>query len=139
MVLAYYGIRVSERRLAALAGCKPARHPEGTSAEGIVRTAGHFGLRSTVCDRASIGDLRQTIKAGHPPIVDWFSGDEGHYSVVVDVTPTRIVLRDPERRAPHRLRHADFERVWFDFSGRRIERPRDIHVRRMIVVRPPPT
>lgn len=135
MVLAYHGISASERLLAKLTGCKPVWHPEGTSAEGIIRGAERFGLRGRVLDRSSIPTLRRLVRRGVPPIVDWFSVDEGHYSVVVDVTAERVVLRDPSVPGFVRLPHDTFLRVWFDFHGA-ARSPKALIVRRAIVVSP---
>lgn len=135
MVLAYHGISASERLLSRLTGCKPVWHPEGTSAEGIIRGAEHYGLRGRVVDGADIPTLKKLIRAGIPPIVDWFSVDEGHYSVVVDVTRSHVVLRDPSRPGYVRMPHKTFLRVWFDFRAGARSRE-GLIVRRAIVVAP---
>jgi ABC-type bacteriocin/lantibiotic exporter with double-glycine peptidase domain len=133
MVLALYGIVASERRLAVLTGCKPAWHPAGTSAKGIVAAAERFGLRGRILDRSDIATLRALVRQGIPPIVAWFSVDEGHYSVVVDVTRTHVVLRDPYRPGHVRMTHRTFGNVWFDFRAGERSR-KGLIVRRAIVV-----
>ena len=134
MVLAFYGIRASERLLVKLSDCKPIWHPEGTSAKGIVRAAKHFGLQARIVDRTDIATLRRLVRDGIPPIINWFSVDDGHYSVVVDVTQKHVVLRDPERPGRVRLTHKVFQRVWFDFRAGKLS-PQALIVRRAIVVR----
>lgn len=134
MVLAFYGIRATERRLAKLADCKPVWHPEGTSAAGIVRAAKQYDLKGHILDQADIPTLKKLVKAGIPPIVNWFSTNEGHYSVVVAVTRSHVVLRDPEKRAVQRIPHRVFRRIWFDFSGDYLHSPKDLILRRAIVV-----
>ena len=48
-------------------------------------------------------------------IVDWFSENDGHYSVVTRATRSEVTLMDPER-GYRTLPRSVFERVWFDFD-----------------------
>jgi len=141
MVLDYYGISVSEKELAKLAGYS---EKKGTSIEGLMKAAGHFGLHSFVKSNSSLEDLEFFIKKKIPVIVDWFFEDDGHYSVVVDINKKEVVLMDPvlrkvlifvrRRRFPPEV----FFRIWFDFPGNFIKKKSDLSLRNMIVITPFP-
>jgi len=131
MVLAYFGVNKSERELGRLSGCTSRW---GTPGEGLLAAARKLGFEGKIIDHADIGDLRAYVKKKIPVIVDWFSTDEGHYSVVVDVTRTHLVLQDPEFGRTRSMTHADFKRVWFDFPGDYLKTKSDIRIRRMIVI-----
>ncbi len=66
--------------------------------------------------------------------MDWFSGDDGHYSVVVGIDRKYIHLQDPELGKVRSLDIPTFRRVWFDFPGDMLHSHRDLILRRMIVV-----
>lgn len=137
MVLEYYGIRVSEGRVARLS-C--ATKGKGTTAEGIIKAAKSFGLHALLKDNSSIADLDYFVKRNIPVIVDWFEEDDGHYSVVFHIEEGKIFLANSSsniRKAKEVEMPAEkFLRVWFDFPGPFIERKRDIILRRMIVLTP---
>lgn len=134
MVLAYYGVDRSERALARLAG---ATREFGVDAPGLMRAARALGFRARVRDHATFSDIRRyVIDRKMPVIVDWFSADEGHYSVVVHVDRRHIYLQDPELGRVRKMRRGDFRRIWFDFSTDYLRKKRDLQLRRMIVVEP---
>ncbi|MBI4148608.1 C39 family peptidase [Candidatus Woesearchaeota archaeon] len=133
MVLEYYGIKKTERELARLAGTS-ARW--GTPARGLLKAAHRLGLTGIVKDNAQISDIRKYISKKIPAIVNWFSTDEGHYSVVVGIDKKLIYLQDPELAAIRKLDLVMFKRVWFDFHGDYIRRKSDIVLRRMVVLLP---
>jgi predicted double-glycine peptidase len=81
-----------------------------------------------------VSDLQKLLKKGIPAIVDWFSTDEGHYSVAVGVDKSNIYLQDPELGRIRKMKREDFQRVWFDFPGDCIKSKKDLIVRRMIVI-----
>jgi ABC-type bacteriocin/lantibiotic exporter with double-glycine peptidase domain len=132
MLFAYYGKRISQRRIGRLARTT---RKHGTTAERLVRVAKQLGFTASIKDSASFDDIQRQLRRGVPPIVDWFSTDEGHYSVVVGLDKRRIYLADPELARVRALDRATFYRVWFDFRGGHIKRPSDIHLRRMILVK----
>lgn len=132
-VLAYYGISKSEAELARLAGATRAK---GVEAARIVRAARKLGFHAEVMDLSTLNQLRKLVRYQKiPVIVDWFSTDEGHYSVAVGMDRKNIHLMDPELGGIRTLPLKDFERVWFDFSPPVMRSARDLVLRRMIVIR----
>lgn len=132
MVLDYYGIKKSEKELVKLSGWTSEL---GVSAENLAKVAKKFGLKAVIKDFATIGDLRKYIlQKKMPVIVDWFSTDEGHYSVAVDIDKENIYLEDPEWGRLIAMRADTFKRVWFDFPGDFIKSKNEIVVRRMIIL-----
>lgn len=135
MVLAFYGLEKSELALARLAGTK---RRTGTPAAGLVKAAQTLGFEASVHDLAELKDIAAWLKKGVPVIVDWFSTDEGHYSVAVGMDRKQIHLVDPELGALRSVPLKDFYRIWFDFPGDYLKRKEDLVIRRMVVVRPGP-
>ncbi|MEK7555074.1 MAG: cysteine peptidase family C39 domain-containing protein [Patescibacteria group bacterium] len=132
IVLGYYGVTVSEKKLAKLARSDN----WGTRAEHLVATAKKLGFNAHIKNFADLSDIRTYVKRGIPVIVDWFSGDDGHYSPVAGIDAKYIYLQDSELG---RIRHIDlktFKRVWFDFTGDFLKKKSDIVLRSMIVVFP---
>lgn len=133
MVLEFFGVQISESRLAGLSGCTPAR---GVSAQKLVKAARRFGMKGIVKDSSTLADIRHFIlRKRIPVIVDWFSTNDGHYSVVVDITQTHIVLQDPEIGRKRTMDLRTFNRVWFDFPGDAIQK-KQLNIRRMIAIFP---
>lgn len=132
MTLDYYGVKASAEKLAELSGCTPEK---GVGAEGILKAAKHFGLNGFVKDLADFKDIETYVKEKKVPlIVDWFSTDEGHYSIVVDIDDNFIYLRDPLYRSIQKMERVIFKRVWFDFSSDFLRSKDDLILRRIIVV-----
>ncbi|MDO8599284.1 MAG: cysteine peptidase family C39 domain-containing protein [bacterium] len=133
MVLRYYGIAASEDDVAARSGCS---RRNGVDAESLVDVARSFGCTGAIHDIATIRDLRAHVVAQTPPIVDWFSEDDGHYSVVVGIGRRAITLLDPAFGGFHVMPIRRFHRVWFDFPGEFIRSRDDLCIRRMIIIQP---
>jgi len=139
MVLDYYGVSVSEAEIARVSG---ASSKKGTSKEGLIKAAKHFGFQVFSKTESTLEDLRYFVKRGIPVIVDWFSQDDGHYSVVVDIDKKNIILMDPELRKilvfikKRKFSTETFFRIWFDFPGRFIKNPGDLILRLMLVLTP---
>ncbi len=133
-VLAYYGISATEAKLAKLLGTTATN---GTTAEALVRVAKSFGLNSFIKDNSELSDLKKYVDKKIPVIVAWFSGTDGHYSVVVDMNREQVYLQDPELGHLRAMHHVWFKRVWFDFWGPYMKKTNDLILRRMIVVAPP--
>ena len=135
MVLDYFGIKVSEKKLIRLTG---ATAKKGTSAEGIKKTAQKLGFLVGIKDGASFSDIKYWLNKKVPVIVSWFSVyggyPEGHYSVVVDLDRNYIYLQDPEIAAIRKMNKKDFLRVWFDFEGDFMKSKNDLVLRRLISV-----
>lgn len=133
MVLEYYGVSVSESALAKASG---ASRSKGVSKEGLIKAARHFGFDVFAKEKSTFGDLQRFIKKGTPVIVDWFSEDDGHYSVAINIDKKNIILMDPELKGKRKLSLEKFQRLWFDFPGKFIKEPKDLVLRLMIAVTP---
>ncbi|MBI2668828.1 C39 family peptidase [Candidatus Woesearchaeota archaeon] len=131
MVLEFYGLKKSERELAKLAQASAA----GVNAEQLVKIVRKLRFRAQVKDFCTLSDIRYFMKRKIPVIVDWFSADEGHYSVVVRINRENIFLQDPELGQLRAMRKKTFKRVWFDFPGDFLRSKEDMVVRRMIVIK----
>jgi len=133
MVLDYYGVRRSERALARLSG---ATRSQGVEAPGLARAARKLGFTALIKDRATLSDIKRYVKKGIPVIVDWFSKDDGHYSVVVGVSSDTMYLQDPEIGRMRVMSTKTFKRVWFDFPGDVLRSKNAVILQRMLVVYP---
>lgn len=141
-VFNYWGFSFSESEIAEIAGTS---EDKGTTKEGLTRAAEHFGFNAFAEENASLDDLRDYIKQEIPVIVAWFSKDDGHYSVVVDIDKDNkgnIFLADPALKKPflygntRKMSCRKFQRLWFDFPGDYIKEPKDLILRLIIVATP---
>lgn len=132
-VLRYYGDRVSVSRLIHLT---KATVEDGTEPENMVAAARARGFHVFVRAWAELNDLEEALRHQQPPIVLWFSVDEGHYSVVVAVSKRFLYLADPEYGRIHRLPRDVFRRTWFDFDTSEYELHTRVYARWMMVVEP---
>lgn len=132
MVLEYYGIKKSENELAKLSGAK--KHT-GVGVEGLIKAAKELGFKGFFKDFSDVNGIRKyVIDKKIPVIVDWFSTDDGHYSVVVGIDKNNIYLQDPELGDLRAMELDTFKRVWFDFPSDFLRSKDDIIIRRIIVV-----
>ena len=113
-ILAFYGIGKSEAELAELSG---ANRREGVGIAGLISAAKALGFHAKAKAKATLEELEDIVNQGIPVIVDWFSTDEGHYSVVTGIDKENIYLQDPELAKIRSKPRKEFERVWFDFDG----------------------
>lgn len=134
MVLRFYGDDHGQKELARLSH---ATHEDGAPGEQIVSAAKKLGYKAWLRDDSDIEDLKDLVDKGIPVIVDWFSKDMGHYSVVtkIDRKKKTITIQDPEIARSRTMDLDDFVNVWFDYDS---EKPDDDEfiVGRMIVVEP---
>jgi len=132
MVLDYFGLKKSERELAKLSGTTKEK---GVETKELLRTAKKLGFKGFIKDFSQISDIKKyVLQKKIPVIVDWFSRDEGHSSVVVGINNKNIYLQDPELGKLRKLNLETFKRVWFDFPGRFLRSKKDIIIRRMLVL-----
>ena len=132
MVLDYFGVRKSEKELARFSGCTKTK---GAEAGNLLKAAKKLGLKGFIKDFSDIKDIKKyVLQKKIPPIVDWFSTDEGHYSVVVDVDNKNIYLQDPELGKVRKLELKTFKKVWFDFPGKFLRTKEKIIIRRLIII-----
>lgn len=131
MVLDYYGIEKSEKELARLSGCT---RTKGTRGENLLKASKKLGLKGFIKDFSEINDIRKYLKEKLPVIVDWFSTDEGHYSVVIGIDQKNVYLQDPELGHVRTMKIKTFKRVWFDFPNEFLKSKDELVIRRMIVL-----
>lgn len=132
MVFDYFGLKLTEEQIAKLAGTTV----DGTAPEKLVSCSNKLGFEAHYKVNSSISDIKKFLNKRVPVIVDWFSVDEGHYSVVVGMDSQNIYLADPEFGKIKSMKLNDFYRVWFDFSGDFIRSIKDVRPREMIVIFP---
>lgn len=135
MVLDYFGIQKSEKELVKLSGATKSGGVEG---EGLLKATKKLGFRGFIKDFSEISDIKKyVLEKKIPVIVDWFSDDEGHYSVVVGIDNKNIYLQDPEFSKTRVLKLQTFKRVWFDFPGKFLRTKSGIIIRRLIIIHAP--
>jgi len=141
IVLDYYGLGKSEQELAHLMG----KTDEGTDEYGFRKAAESLGLNIDVKNEADLSDIQRWLENDVPVLVNWFTRGrvdysdsdiaDGHYSVVAGLDEEHIYLQDPEIGDLRTLKKDDFIRVWFDFSGKYINR-KELIVRQLIAIYP---
>jgi predicted double-glycine peptidase len=131
-ILNFFGIEKTENELAEMTEYIP---NEGTKSEGIIKVAKLLGLNAFQKDLSELEDLKEyVIDKKIPVIVDWFSEDDGHYSVIVDIDNKNVYMQDPQLGDLRTMDIETFRRVWFDFPGDYLKSKDDIILRRMIVI-----
>jgi ABC-type bacteriocin/lantibiotic exporter with double-glycine peptidase domain len=136
MVLRNFGMK---KPMAELINITGTTFKDGMRPSGFLHVARAYGLRATVKDHASLADIRRALARGVPPIINWFSTDEAHYSVAVELTKTYIVMIDPEDASVRRMPIKPFLRVWFGVSPEPARSKNDFHLRRMAILEPKTT
>ncbi len=132
MVLDYYDVKKSESELARLAKSTKAK---GTSGENLVKAARRLGFKAFLKDSAEISEVKKyVLNKKIPVMVNWFSRDDGHYSVVAGIDKKYIYLQDPELGGINKIELKKFKRIWFGFEGKYLRTKNDIIIRRMIVI-----
>ena len=133
IVLEYFGIKKSEKELAKLSNAHP---HTGTTAQNLVKAAKKLGFKASYKDFSSLAEIKKYLDKKIPVIVDWFSHDDGHYSVVAEMDTKFIHLQDPELGKINKIDLVTFQRVWFDFEGEKLNKKQNIFIRRLIVIYP---
>lgn len=132
MIFSYYGIDKTEAVIAKETDCDPEL---GVEAGRMLTYARDLGFDGYIQDESTLENLeRLVVKEEIPVIVDWFSEDDGHYSIVVDIDSENVYLLDPEIGYVRAMRRVKFFRVWFDFPGDFLRSKNDLTIRRMIVI-----
>ena len=132
MILEYYGIKKSEKELAKLSGASIAR---GIDAQGLIKAAKTLGFKAFFKDFSDLKDIRKYVLDNKiPVIIDWFSTDDGHYCVAVNIDKKNIYMQDPELGDIRKMDLETFKRVWFDFTGNFLKSKDQMVIRRMIVI-----
>lgn len=132
MILDYFDVKKSEKKLAKLSGCTKTKSVE---AKNLLKAAKNLGFKGFIKDFSEIKDIKEyVLKKKIPVIVNWFSHDEGHYSVVVGIDKGNTYLQDPEIGRIRKIDIKTFKRIWFDFPGKFLRSKNDIIIRRLIVI-----
>jgi ABC-type bacteriocin/lantibiotic exporter with double-glycine peptidase domain len=132
MVFDYYGKNISIKEIAKEAKTAIAF---GTGPKKMVNAAKFFGFNAVYKEKFSINELSKLVnKKKIPVIVNWFSENDGHYSVLVGINKTEIYLQDPEIGKIRKIKVKDFLKVWFDFSGDYLKSKKDIRIRPIILI-----
>mgnify|MGYP002066633255 CR=1 FL=1 len=132
MVLGFFGIKLTEKKLVKLSGCTKSR---GIGAEGLVRAAQKLGFRARILDFCDLKDINEWVNRKKiPVIVDWFAFEGGHYSVVSGIDKENIFLEDPSLGYRRAMNLSTFKRLWFDFPNDYLKSKNDLIIRRMIVI-----
>ncbi len=134
IIFGYFGLDVSESTVAKLSGTT---RSFGVEADGLVRAVRQLGWKGYWKDNATMKDLVALVeKKKIPVIVNWFTNDEGHFSVVVGIDDGNVYLQDPELGALRAIRKKTFFRIWFAFSTDWARTKNDLILRRIIVCTP---
>ena len=131
MIGDYFGVKKSQKEWGKECGTT---RKDGTSAKRMVAAAREAGFSAMVKDNASFSDIQKWLRKKIPVIVDWFSVDEGHYSVAVKLDRKYIWLADPETAKIRKMDRKIFFRVWFDFHGDALRTKDDVILRRIIII-----
>lgn len=111
MILAYYGVKDSEKHLAKLLHTT---HSRGTWRVSMYQLAVDLGFHCYVNDDASLAEMKFLLELEIPPIVRFLEReeDEDHYGVVVGMTDDHVIIHDPWSGPQRRFDKEDFTRRW---------------------------
>jgi ABC-type bacteriocin/lantibiotic exporter with double-glycine peptidase domain len=113
IVLKFYGTDVPEKTLAKLS---KTTKKDGTEAPRLLEAAKHYGFDGFYLKDCDISDIKSWIRKGFPVIVEWFSVDDSHFSVVYGIDDKKIYLQDPENGRKKEIDLDIFSQVWFGFN-----------------------
>ncbi|MBS3079651.1 C39 family peptidase [Candidatus Pacearchaeota archaeon] len=131
IVLDYFGINLSEKKIAELA--KSSRK-HGTTPENILKVLKNHGFKNAkIKTNSSIKELELEIKKA-PVIVNWFYDFCGHYSVAIGYTKKSLILAEPLEGKIKYLDKFDFLVSWFDYKGDVPKSSGDFIIRTMIIL-----
>lgn len=116
MLLAYYGVRVSESHL------MKDLHTDaqyGTHHAAIISILRYHGLYCYVNTNGTLDEVQSFLNRAHPVLVHYIepASNEHHYSVAVGYDQTHLTLHDPWNGEGFKIRFDDFEERWHDDKG----------------------
>lgn len=132
MIFKFHGIEKTEEELAELT---KASRTDGTSPDEIVRVAREFGFQAEYKTRSSIEELRLLIEQGVPPIVDWFSEENGHYSIVIGIDDEYVTMAEPLTGSTRTLTIKNFLIKWFELDAYPPQDPSNFTLRDIIIIK----
>lgn len=119
MILAYFGVSVSEEHLSQEVHTG---HAYGTHHRWLIEAPCHHGLHTYVHDHATLAQIERFLEDGCPVVVHFLNSDDndGHYSVIVGIDDTDVIFNDPwpPLGKEFRLPRGEFERRWHDEKNR---------------------
>lgn len=113
IVLDFYGTNVSEDKLAKLS---KTTIKDGTEAPRLLEAAKKIGFDGFYTDDCELSDIKKWIRKGFPVIVEWFSNDSSHFSVVYGIDDEKIYLQDPDKGKKKTIKLDVFSNIWFGFK-----------------------
>src|SRR3989344_2592810 len=117
MLFDFYGIAYEPANIEAL--CETAPY-HGTDNKKLVEAAEEFGTKPIVKENASLDDIVETIRSGHPVLVNYFNckSGVGHFGVVkgVDMKGRALLLADPKQGDDYRLTFDHFLEHWHNHT-----------------------
>lgn len=112
ILLSYYKREHSEEELTHLCEATP---DADTSHGQIVTGLKALGGNPVTKDGAMTDDMRRMVEDQHPVLVGWQLAGKNHYSVVYEVSKTRIFMMDPITESGIRIMSIEeFEKLWLD-------------------------
>ena len=126
------GIEITQRELADVMGTTEKLE---TSHEDMMHGAFEAGMNFIAQERLNLGQLNAIRVGGFSVILNWMDGDDdqndGHYSLLEDLTPKEIVLNDPSNGGEiRRFSRHEFEQRWFDINNGKVVRNWSMILRR---------
>ena len=86
----------------------------GTPRNALAKTVRDAKLSVHAVSRATLNDVQERIKNKSVVIVNFVEprDEEGHYAIVVGVTPKIVILNDPWNGKNFKMKRADFLHRW---------------------------
>ena len=131
IVLHHFSINKTEKQLAKMSGCTPAR---GVELPALLKTAKKLGLKGFTKQNANLADIRKALAKHRAVIIDWFFEDDGHISAASHIDRENIYLQDPHLGHLRAIRLDIFKRIWFTFPGAYMKTKEDLVLRPMLVL-----
>lgn len=115
MVLAAFGIVRSQQALARALRTRNGSGPrDGTSNNALATIFRRYGLKSKVLRNARLSDVARHLGSRAVVVVNFIEAEfnEGHFGVLLDVSPTHVRLVDPWVGRVVAMKRSDFNRRW---------------------------
>ena len=117
MLLDFYGIPYNSEKIEILCESAPRR---GTDNQKLAQAATELGASVVVKENAALEDIIETIKSGHPVLVNYFNckSGVGHFGVVKGVDQKReaFLLADPKNGDDYQLTFSHFQQHWHNHT-----------------------
>jgi predicted double-glycine peptidase len=108
-----------------------ATEEHGIEAEDLLSGAKKYNLKGYIKNNSSFKEVEKLLKENYQIIVEWFSNDDSHYSVVSDINDTEIEIMDPSVGEYKIITQKEFAPIWFTFPKDNHKKPVD---KRIIVL-----